>query len=96
MAFYLVSHFFGRSLMYKHELLKLSQPEGDYRLLSADVFKAFLAAHKIVVPSDKMPSIARYYAPLGLHRSPSMFSDNPGGGPDKVGGTAQACRRGGD
>lgn len=77
-CYYLVSHFFGRSMQYKPELLRLSEQIRDFRVISSDQFKAFLDAAKIMVPQDKMGPIARYYAPPASPRTSEIFDETHG------------------
>ncbi|KAF5832692.1 hypothetical protein DUNSADRAFT_11336 [Dunaliella salina] len=78
-CYYLVSHFFGRSMQYKPELLRLSEQVGDFRIISSERLKAFLDASKIMVPKDKMAPIARYYAPPASPRTSEAFALAQGG-----------------
>mmetsp|Transcript_14284 Transcript_14284/g.38748 ORF Transcript_14284/g.38748 Transcript_14284/m.38748 type:complete len:624 (-) Transcript_14284:741-2612(-) len=78
-CYYLVSHFFGRSMQYKPELLRLSEQVGDFRIISSERLKAFLDASKIMVPKDKMAPIARYYAPPASPRTSEAFVLAQGG-----------------
>jgi hypothetical protein len=72
-CYYLVSHFFGRSMQYKPELLKLSEQLGDLRVISSEKLKAFLDASKIPVPRSKVVPLARYYTPAVSPRTSEAF-----------------------
>lgn len=63
-CYYLVSHFFGRSVQYKLDLRNMATWVDDTtRVVSVERLKAYLDHCKIPVPVDKLAPIARYYAP---------------------------------